>query len=289
MQPYTVPILIDHTLDRQLLAEGYVVVPFLGAPAVQDLIAFFNAHHPQGINGFYATAHVTDITFRKQMNQKIREVFAEPIAHYFNQCKPLGGSFVVKGPTQQDKLNPHQDWNIVDEDVFRSFNIWVPLVDLNDTNGIIKVTPQSHAWLKTYRGPGLPDVYQPVQNEIWAQMKPLYMKAGEALIYDHRLIHASDPNRSNGLRLAAVYGIIPQTAAMYYYYGNNGQVEVYESNVDFFLEGNIQEGNKRLTQVKIFPQPAYQLDTAALTNLLKYKTLQAPTQGFFARLAKLWR
>jgi hypothetical protein len=74
------------------------------------------------------------------------------------------------------------------------------------------------------------------------KLKPLHMKAGEALIYDDRLFHASDPNITDELRLAAVSGIIPQEAQVLYYFGREGKVDVYESSVEFFMTGDIQKG-----------------------------------------------
>jgi len=243
-------ILFDNRLDTALLKEGYVVVPFLKTEEVKSLTDFFNQHHPQGINGFYATAHAPDIAFRKLMNDAIKKIFSTAIEQYFQNCIPLGGSFVVKSNAQKERLHPHQDWNIVDEEKFRSFNIWVPLVNLNEHNGIIKVLPRSHRWAKSYRGPNIPDPFQNHLEWIWRKMIPLFMKAGEALIYDHRLFHASEPNTTNQLRLAAVFGIKPAEAQMYYYFGNNGKIDMYNSSVDFFMEGNIQRGPELLTLYK---------------------------------------
>lgn len=239
-------ILSDDLLDRSLLKEGYVVVPFLVAKAVQQLKGFFLESHPQGVNGFYATAHSADIAFRQRMNDRIMDAFKGPIAEYFTGCRPLGGSFVVKSKENTSRLHPHQDWNIVDEDKYRSFNIWVPLVDLNEQNGAIRVMPRSHRWVRNFRGPNIPDAFENVQEDIWRRMRPLHMKAGEALIYDHRLFHASDPNTTDELRVAAVFGIIPEAAQMFYYFGRDNKVEVYESSVEFFMTGDIQKGPELL-------------------------------------------
>lgn len=42
--------------------------------------------------------------------------------------------------------------------------------------------------------------------------------------------------------MAAVFGIIPEEEQMFYYYGREGKVEVYESSVEFFITGDIQSG-----------------------------------------------
>ncbi len=283
-------ILQNDSLDEQLLREGYVVVPFLSTEENDSLTAFFNKAHPQATEGMYATAHVQDIAFRMKMNDFIKQVFERPIAAYFQNCRSLGGSFIAKGKGERGTINPHQDWNIVDEDKFRSFNIWVPLVDLNPDNGAIMVLANSHTWLKTYRSANISSAYQKVSPLLWETLQPLYMKKGEALIYDHRLIHASGENFSDALRLAAVFGIIPQEAEMLYYHqADENTIEVFESSPDFFLYGNIFEGPKGLkTRTEIpYTQNWSEDELKAIVTGIPYK---APTQNisFWQRIWNFW-
>lgn len=240
-------ILADPQLDSELLSMGFVVIPFLNNAEVNDLRNFYYQHHPSSQDGMYATAHGTDIPTRIRMNDFIKEKFARAIAQTFSGCQPLGGSYIAKGKGELGILTPHQDWNIVDEEKFRSFNIWVPLVDLTDDNGVICIVPGSHIWQRTYRSANIPSVYRDREAEFWKTMQRLYMKAGEALIYDHRLIHASGANTTDEIRLACVYGIIPDSADMFYYHQKDPEtIEVYKSNPEFFLYGNIFEGPKGL-------------------------------------------
>lgn len=250
-------ILTNVALDKTLAREGYVVVPFLEEAHVNTLRDFFFENHAKDIPGFYATAHSTDIPFRKKMNDKIKAVFEKSITNYFHNCLALGGSYVVKSKSQEERLHPHQDWNIVDESKHRSFNIWVPLVDLNENNGAIRVVPGSHLWVDNFRGPNIPDHLGTCNESIWQHMQTLNMKAGEALIYDHRLFHASYPNKTDELRVATVFGIIPQDAQMYYFFGDGDAVNVYESSVDFFMEGNIQKGPEVLKKVNTINAPTF--------------------------------
>lgn len=271
-------ILISQELDQELLNKGFVVVPFLNIEKVQSLKLFFEENHPSTIPSFYASAHTQDVTFRKKMNEKIRSVFEESINDYFQNCQPLGGSFVVKSNQGSDVLKAHQDWNIVDESRFRSFNIWVPLLDLTVQNGAIAVLPESHTWVSNFRGPNIQDDFQSYTQELWEMMETLEMNAGEALIYDHRLFHASHANVSDTWRVACVYGIIPEEAEMYYYFGNGDQIEMYESNVDFFMNGNIQRGNQQLKMVRTFQRPKLDL------SQLPFYPQKIVKPSFFRRL-----
>lgn len=287
-------ILADTELDERLLKEGYVVVPFLTEEEVAQLTGFYAENHPDAHEGMYATAHVPDVDFRMKMNDFIKQVFARAIGRYFVNSQSLGGSFIAKGKGKYGTLHPHQDWNIVDEEQYRSFNIWVPLVDLTERNGAIKILPQSHAWLKTYRSANTPAAYGEVNDLLWQRMVSLFMKKGEALIYDHRLLHASGENFTDELRLAAVYGIIPQGAQMYYYHkAGDDTVEVFESNPEFFLYGNIFEGPKGLKSVGTFthgfhhnPKALRELITGEPEPEEKAVHAEAVPEGFWARLRR---
>ena len=244
------PILKDHILNQQLSRDGYVVLPFLTDDEVIRLKDFYYRYHPSRLEGMYATAHVSDIDMRIEMNNYIKEIFSRAIEDTLIHIEALGGSFIAKGKGENGTLKPHQDWNIVDEDLYRSFNIWVPLVDLKADNGAICIMSGSHLWIKSFRSANIHSVYQPVEDELWGMMSKMYMKAGEALIYDHRLIHASEENKTDEIRLAAVFGVIPEGADMMYYHRKDANtVEVYESNKEFFLYENIFEGPKNLKKI----------------------------------------
>lgn len=277
------PILRDPLLDKQLLDEGYVVIPFLSAEEISDLKAFYYQFNPDRLEGMSATAHLPDIDMRMQMNDRIKGVFQRAIGETFVHANALGGSFIAKGKGNKGTLSPHQDWNIVDESQFRSFNIWVPLVDLNATNGAICLMPKSHSWIKSYRSANIGSAYNEVEVQLWQKMTRLDMKAGEALVYDHRLIHASGENKTDEIRLAAVFGIIPDEAAMLYYHKKDETtIEVYESNKEFFLYENIFEGPRKLKKLSELP---YDFPLITPGQLDQFES--GPKKGFLNRLKSL--
>lgn len=285
-------IMRDVQLDKQLLEQGYVVIPFLDEAEVNALVDFYYQHHPKVQDGMYATAHVPDVAFRMKMNDYIKEVFNRAVEQTFMNHNALGGSYIAKGKGAQGTLQPHQDWNIVDEEEFRSFNVWVPLVDLKDDNGVIKILPESHSWLTTYRSANIPTAYGNLNDILWQKMQPLYMKKGEALIYDHRLLHASGENSSDEIRLAAVFGIIPYKSSMRYYHkAGENTVEVFESNPEFFLYGNIFEGPKGLKSLGKFqfdfPEVTADRFNRFVNPGYSSPVVNAPAPSFFKRIKSL--
>ena len=277
------PILKDPLLEKQLLDEGYVVIPFLSGEEITGLKSFYYQYHSNKLDGMSATAHLSDLEMRMQMNNEIKKIFQRAIGETFINANSLGGSFIAKGKGANGTLSPHQDWNIVDENHYRSFNVWVPLVNLNENNGAICVMPQSHSWIKSYRSVNIGSAYHEVETQLWQKMARLYMKAGEALVYDHRLIHASGENKTDEIRLAAVFGVIPDDASMFYYHKkDDSTVEVYESNKEFFLYENIFEGPKKLKKVEEMP---YDFPEITARELERFSS--GPKKGFLSRLKSL--
>ncbi len=243
-------ILKDKIQDKILEKYGYAVIPFLNKEEVEDLSSFFYKNHKEIPKGLYATAHSQDIDFRNKMNTKIKEVFERANNENFENIQALGGTFMNKSKGKEGLLQPHQDWNIVDEEQYRSFNVWVPLVDVSKENGTIQILDRSHKFPKTFRGINIPSAYEDLNEICWDKMLSIEMKAGQALVYDHRLLHASKENFTNENRLVVVYGIIPKDAEMRYYYKENNKIAEYKCSPDFFMNGNPAGGPNGLEKIK---------------------------------------
>jgi hypothetical protein len=250
MESYPQNTLLDEKLDAELKTKGFVVVPFLNEAEVGNLRQAFSEVNEKNIQGFYATAHAADITFRKSMSENVRSSFQRAFDDYFIDHRLLGGSYIVKQAGGKDVLQPHQDWNIVDESNYRSYNIWVPLVNLDQENGTILVMPNSHTWHRGYRHASIPCYYGNVHDILLEYMVPLYLKAGEALIYDHSLLHASQSNRSENMRIACACGVIPRDVDMLFYWNNAGTIEEYKSSPDFFMTENVFSGPNGLEKIR---------------------------------------
>ena len=185
----------NQTLNNEISESGYVILPFFNSVEVEHLLSFYKKNHSSSVPGFYASSHSSDIEFRKLMSDEIKKSIFSSTQVHFENVAFLGGSFIVKTNKQVDRLNPHQDWSIVDENNSDSFNIWIPLVDVNQDNGAIRVAPKSHLWFSNYRGPNIPDPLSNQMEQLWESMIDLPMKKGEALIYNHKLYHGSTPNK----------------------------------------------------------------------------------------------
>lgn len=276
-------IIKDTTADNALQTDGYSVIPFLNEEEVKTLAAFFYKHHASLPEGMYASSHSADYNFRWKMNEEIKRVCARAAAHSFINALPLGATFMVKSKGEKGSLAPHQDWSIVDEQFFHSYNIWLPLVDVNEENGTLLILPKSHDWLNNTRGLNIPSSYQNVIQEVWQYLVPVRMKAGDAFVYDHRLLHASGINKTNTPRLVIVYGMIPESASMRYYYGWNGTIEEYACDSGFYFTQNINQGPAGLTRLRTFA------NNNPVITLSQLKERYAPDKSLLRKILSVFK
>lgn len=232
--------------SSQLRKLGYVIIDQLDLVLVEKLKDLFFEHHPTLPSGFYASTHVSDLNFRKKMSALILGLVEQKISSNFKNLNILGSAFISKAPGPNSILPLHQDWNIVDETVARSYNIWIPLIDVNETNGAMTILAESHKKQPTYRGANIKSVMSKIEQEVLPHMTSLNMKAGEILVYDHALWHASPPNNSDQIRLALVLGVVPSGVEMKCYHQDGSVINIYDSHSAYFFENNPSEGPRGL-------------------------------------------
>jgi hypothetical protein len=149
-----------------------------------------------------------------------------------------GGTFVLKPAHENSGLEVHQDASIVDESCDFSFSVWIPLVDITSENGAMWMLPGSHLWGNEQRGFGVPWSLKKHIELMRAYMQPVYLKAGDVLIFDTAVVHASAPNTSGLARDALFISAVRKDPEIIYYYKNkdlpNNVVEKYYVDRSFF-------------------------------------------------------
>lgn len=275
-------ILQDSELNKALQQNGYAIVPFLNDEEIDDLKSFFYQSHSNLPEGMYASSHSPDFDLRKSMNEKISEVIQRASKEAFKDSRVLGATFMVKSKGQNGVLQPHQDWNIVDETKFNSYNIWLPLVDTDSQNGTLLILPNSHNLFSNIRGLNIPSSFENVIEDVWQYLVPIDMKVGEALVYDHRLLHASSENKKDTPRLVIVSGLVPATAEMRYYYGCDGKIETYACTPEFYFNQDINSGPKGLKLL------SSEVNSNVSLTKEDLKSIYNPSKSFFQKLLDLF-
>ncbi|HXH20288.1 MAG TPA: phytanoyl-CoA dioxygenase family protein, partial [Chitinophagales bacterium] len=190
--------------------------------------------------GFVSGSYSQDIVYKKKASDAIVRVFSRHYERLFVNYQPFGAAFLYKLPSDQSELAIHQDWTIVDETKFVALNCWVPLNDIDATNGALHVLPGSHFdSLNVIRAPTLPFFFSGSDDFMIEQSEPMYVKAGEAVILNQSVVHYSPPNRSSRIRKAITAGVKSKGAPMIFYYNDaqkhDGRLEVFEMPEEFLI------------------------------------------------------
>lgn len=246
-------VFADEKLQEQFERDGYAIVDFYNAQQIAELDKLYSDLHPVDEKGFFPSTFSRDKNYRKVADEEIRRIGSKWMNANLVDHKVMCGSFIVKYPGPESAMSVHQDMTLVDETKFTGINIWCPLIDLNDDNGVLNVIPKSHRVTPTYRGSTVPGLYDDVQTEILGYLQPVYLKAGQAVIFDQSIIHFSPANVTDRMRITTNIYFTHKDATFrtcYWEKGYGKKVEVFEQD-DTFMTNFEQFGENIFARPKI--------------------------------------
>lgn len=236
------PFFKDSSIQQQFDRDGYVVVDFTTKEMVEKIAALFYNQHTEIPTGFFIEVSNPDNEANFRLFMQMDELLADAMERTFVNYKKLGSTFLCKAPGIDGKVNVHQDWTAVDETKYTTATIWIPTQDVDESNGALRVLPGSHLFFDKYRSNYIPVSYSGSEQLLWDNMLTVPMKAGQAFILNHAVLHASSPNLTNRERLIIAYGITSANAPLRFYFRNkdaiDNKVEQFDMPDDFFLRYN---------------------------------------------------
>lgn len=243
-----VNMFFDPEMDKKMVRDGFLVLPFLNREEIDTFQELYKKWHPEEPKAFYKSYFDPRMEYKLEVENKIKMVFAEKMNSIFRNYNAFGGLFVVKPPSQEGHLPPHQDWSFVDERKDWSINMWCPLEDVNNENGNIVVLKGSHQFNRTIRGVGTPDVYRDHWKLIETNMESIPMKAGEAIFFFHGLLHGSTLNTTPQSRVSLGLTLTPKNVEHHFHYMSEDKLERFTTDPSFYIHyaskrGARPEGN----------------------------------------------
>lgn len=234
-------LFINEVYEQQLQKDGVIKIPFLSAEELQQARDFYTELHgtndPPGMfDGIHMTIWCDDLDYKLKVKNTLREIFAPASERTFKNYRTVSQQYIVKRQGKETTFPVHQDWSIVDETKYCSFNIWVPLQDVDADNGAMWIIKGSHRIKRKVRGAGcLFPNYGPILDELQPYMTNYPMKAGEALLFYHNTIHGSPANTRNETRIVIQVSVLPHDAPFHIYFQKTPgeQLEVHHPNDDF--------------------------------------------------------
>lgn len=207
------PVFADSLAERQLTAEGYTVMPLLGRAEIDRLTQIYLDAVPNLPADFYSTAFLPDCAERRMMTDGVQAVLESHIARVMPDYVLHSRGYIVKrGGPDQHPLRLHQDYSFVDHTKHRAIHLWIPLIDVDDSNGCLTVVPRSHHLIQHISAMiDNPSPYDPVRPFLDAECTlSVPMKAGEAAFFDQRLYHGSRSNKNPSTRIALACALLPR-------------------------------------------------------------------------------
>ena len=220
----------NETMQR----EGALVIPFLTTAELEELRAFYNEMHPNGAlpnlqGSFDNTLFSPHLDYKLKIRDRLAEILQPATQRLFANYRAQCHIFMVKEKESTHPLHPHQDWSVVDETRYESFNVWIPLQDTTPQSGGLWVIKGSHKLNIPIRGGGvlLPD-YTPLQPHLQELITWLPAKAGHAILFYHRTIHGSAANTTSAHRVVANFALLPAEAPTCIYVQKDAESDLLE-------------------------------------------------------------
>jgi len=233
--------------DHQTLFEkqGYIIVKnFISTEEIKYLRDIYEETQNvvQG-KKFFISQWSDNKELKFKINDAVQKVILQKAQSFLDDYVPVFGVFGVKHPGKGSEMYLHGDWTHVDETKYRTVNVWTPLLDINRKNGAICLLKGSNRLFNFIRGAEIPDAFRNLgEKKLKPFLTDIYLEAGDAIMWDHCVIHGSRENSSKSTRVAAVLNLRPRDSEFYLFFASSKTnpefIDVYKPPQDFFLQSD---------------------------------------------------
>jgi hypothetical protein len=231
-------IIKDDQMRRQVLTEGAIKTSNIGQDAIAKLKAAFEHYHDFNEHGMFYSLYSKDSRYRTETNDIIAKTLRGVFDQYFTGYKSSFNLFIIKGPETNEEFFIHQDPSYIDELKYSPLHVWIPLDDITADNGALCFVPRSHQFFSPYRNISFDPPFEHIRPFVRQYMQPVYVQAGEMLVFDPRLLHNSLPNKTGEKRVVILCGLFPKEAEIVSCYKDveveNSPIELFRQSEDFF-------------------------------------------------------
>ena len=245
-------------MQRQLETDGYVIIEdFLTTTELQDLRDLVSTNRLADNTcdvWIYTLLCENDSGFRQHHNNRLKTISNAKLNTLIPGYRTAFCTWAIKFPNSTTNATPHHlDPSVTAEPHTLGFEIWCPLIDVDPSNGCLHVVKGSHH-LNTQPRPFYSLSSFPYNNDIAKlltdhNLTHNLLKAGQAILYDKRLLHGATANPTATERVAFSCLICPESQPTQFVYRPNTDskaVEIYEVQDDFYnryIFGDKPDGN----------------------------------------------
>ena len=280
-------VLADGHRDHLLGRDGFVTQPLLDAGEVAELRSTYGVLHGWSGRDFEADLNNADTTYRRNVSDVLAAALDATVTGLFRRHEPFLRVYLCKWPGESSDLYIHRDWMYTDERLgHRTYVVWIALQDVVGDRGLLQVLRGSHRFDPMPRGTDLNAPWLRHQDLIHDRLEVIPVRAGEAVIFDNQLVHASLPNTSSEPRLVVAMGMKDRDAPLVHFRRDpDGRAVRYDVDPQFFLTetpAGLLGAPPDLAAVERFAPAELDLDGTALAHRLD-RGLSARVRRLLAR------
>lgn len=194
-------ILHSKKLNEQYHNIGYVKFPLFDKDEIMEIKSFYNKikkDHNIEDRCFHTTMNTSNRNLIDKVNDFLLPYFTRHLPKHLKNYNLTIAGFLIKDPGKQSAVTIHQDLTYVDESRFTSFNLWVSLTDTHLLNGSMQFIPGSHKFYPSLRtSPDIESYFHSFKDKAAEYLVDVPSKAGECVMFNQALIHASRKNVQN--------------------------------------------------------------------------------------------
>lgn len=232
----------DPARQRELEEFGFTVVPGALPPDLLDAVRELQSRigpapdDPQvSINW---TFHSASAEHKRAVQREVGSLTSPVLDELLVDHVAYLTTFITKWPGPNGAFPPHQDPSLLDERRFRGVTVWIPLTDTDASNGGLHVVPGSHRFSRQLR---VSDVdrfpFAGLDREMVGLGRLASVRAGDALVFDNRVVHYSLPNTTDEPRVVLSFGVRPREAACIILRdAGPAELALWEVDDDFYVD-----------------------------------------------------
>lgn len=176
---------------------------------------------------------------------------------------------VLNKPAGGDAVPPHIHPLTMLDQRYPNVFCWCALTDVDESNGAMQVIPGSHKLLPVMHAPPRPDYYWPFVETLPARMQTIPLKAGQALIFEDSIIHASLPNTTSDDRLVLAANFINRRSKLVTLApAGEGQFEVLNSGGQFNYPDGLDPRSRGWESLGFIDDVHREIDEAEFDRLI---------------------
>jgi hypothetical protein len=240
-KPIPHKVIKDQALRDTIHENGYAVIPFLSDERLKAIQALYEQEHAISAQkgGMFYGLYSKDLAYRRRVHDTVADIVKPLLDKHFTQYKNIVNTFITKVSGPESEFYVHQDTSALDEFKHSPLSVWIPLQDITPENGALGVIEKTHWFFSPYRSISIPFPFVAINDTVRSYLKPIYMKAGEAIVFDPRIVHNSMPNTSGSDRRVVLCGVFPQEAEFITCYRDKAPgsaIELIKHEDNFILE-----------------------------------------------------